>query len=404
MISQTEFLKKYNIERAAFTEAKLSWADLESIYSDYEPQRNDFVATGNLVSEHLRQIPEVHSLKMRVKEPEHLIEKIIRKRIEEPGRDITLENYAIQLTDLVGVRALHLFKEDWIKIHKAITEIWDNDQQPVANIRRGDPEALFVDYGCRIVEHEAGYRSVHYIVRSQPTKKVSIVEIQVRTIFEEGWSEIDHRLRYPYEVENPILCDYLGILNRFAGAADEMGSFIRRLNSELKEKEAAYRTEIENYECGKREMIENLESVKKKLNAESKEREKLQNTIDSLQSAKPPQPVSDPGGYGFSGFSGSRRCESCGHLYSSMIGVCPNCSLTGNIMPFGRKCKSCGGDLGFGVTSSASQLCFRCEALTPLMPFEASRTCSQCLKSFKAGPANMITDNICPSCKGTKWP
>ena len=58
-------------------------------------------------------------------------------------------------------------------------------------------------------------------------------EMQVRTVFEEAWSEIDHIIRYPYDVNNPILNEYLSIFNRIVGSADEMGTFIKNLKIQL---------------------------------------------------------------------------------------------------------------------------------------------------------------------------
>lgn len=60
-----------------------------------------------------------------------------------------------------------------------------------------------------------------------------LVEIQVRTVFEEAWSEIDHLMRYPYDVDNPIITEYLGIFNRIVGSADEMGMFIKKIKKEF---------------------------------------------------------------------------------------------------------------------------------------------------------------------------
>jgi len=61
---------------------------------------------------------QVHSVKYRIKEPEGLIAKIIKKKLEEPNREITSQNYFHQITDLIGVRALHLFKDHWPFIHR----------------------------------------------------------------------------------------------------------------------------------------------------------------------------------------------------------------------------------------------------------------------------------------------
>ena len=52
------------------------------------------------------------------------------------------------------------------------------------------------------------------------------IEIQVRTLYEEAWSEIDHKLRYPYNLQSEMLKNYTDIMNRLTGLGDEMGTFI----------------------------------------------------------------------------------------------------------------------------------------------------------------------------------
>ena len=37
---------------------------------------------------------------------------------------------------------------------------------------------------------------------------------------------MDHKLRYPYNIGNEMMNGYLNIMNRAAGMADEMGTFI----------------------------------------------------------------------------------------------------------------------------------------------------------------------------------
>lgn len=72
-------------------------------------------------------------------------------------------------------------------------------------------------------------------MQTKPTKNIFFGEIQVRTIFEEAWSEIDHTIRYPYNLDNPVFSQFLFIFNRLAGSADEMGTFISFLRDQLKE-------------------------------------------------------------------------------------------------------------------------------------------------------------------------
>ena len=247
MLSQTEFLGKYKIA-TVFDATGLQWNMLAEIYEDYVRGKPNLEPVARYVTDCLRQVDAVHSLKIRLKDPEHVIEKIIRRKKEDPSLDIRVENYRDTITDLIGIRALHLFKEDWTLIHDFITETWELAEKPTANVRRGDSEGFIHEFrtkGCEIKEHTFGYRSVHYLIKSRPTRDVHLVEVQVRTIFEEAWSEIDHQLRYQYEADEPLLNQYLSIFNRLAGSADEMASFARHLKSEL-ERPSAEREEAHN--------------------------------------------------------------------------------------------------------------------------------------------------------------
>ena len=59
---------------------------------------------GESVVKTLQSVAEVHSLRARVKDPDHLLAKIIRKK-----KKCSIKNYAAQITDLAGVRVLPLF-------------------------------------------------------------------------------------------------------------------------------------------------------------------------------------------------------------------------------------------------------------------------------------------------------
>ena len=281
-MDKLDFFKKYNIDDEEFKKTRLSWDELMKIYDDYGQMEKELESAANLVAECLRRLDKVHSIKLRIKEPEHLIEKIIRKKIKNPLMNITKDNYSTVITDLIGVRALHLFKEDWKEIHDYIIKTWDLSEKPKANVREGDAENLinkFTENSCDIVNHPYGYRSVHYLIKVKPFKKTYIGEIQVRTIFEEGWCEIDHKVRYPYDLNNPILANYLVVFNRLSGSADEMGSFVNFLCDELKKIDNVHTNELEE----KNRMIEELKATINELKIESNEKEKLQNKIISLE-------------------------------------------------------------------------------------------------------------------------
>ena len=80
-------------------------------------------------------------------------------------------------------------------------------------------------HGSDDIYDQKYYRSVHYILKYRGM----YLEVQVRTLFEEGWGEIDHHILYPYKKQNPMLTEFSELLNRLAGMGDEMASFYRRL-------------------------------------------------------------------------------------------------------------------------------------------------------------------------------
>jgi ppGpp synthetase/RelA/SpoT-type nucleotidyltranferase len=296
LLKQAAFFKTYNISTDAFDKTGLAWADLQNIYEKHSGNITNLEATANYIAERLRQLDEAHSLKIRIKHPEHLIEKIIRKKSDDPTLDITPENYGERITDLIGIRALHLFKEDWSRIHDFIIETWGLLETPTANVRKGDAEEvtkLFIDKGCLINEHKFGYRSVHYLVKSQPSKDLFIAELQVRTIFEEGWSEIDHRIRYPYDLENSVLAQFLVMFNRLAGSADEMGSFIKFLKHQLEFRDAEHKKSLEEYD----KVVAGLKAEVQKLEITKKQKEELEKRLKSLESVSQSRPAAS--GYGF---------------------------------------------------------------------------------------------------------
>ncbi|MBP9749843.1 MAG: hypothetical protein KBD21_03880 [Candidatus Pacebacteria bacterium] len=230
------FLQEFKISEDDFERTQLRWEDLQDIKHDYKTLTKELELIAHYIEDKLQGLSAIHSVRCRVKDPNHLIAKIIRKRIAAPGRKITLDNYRAMITDLIGIRAIHLFKEDWVYIHRFIEDTFTLFETPIAYIRAGDAGQHIEEYKryeFAIREHPYGYRSIHYLVESKPSKDVYIAEIQVRTIFEEGWSEIDHTIKYPKNVADPLLDTFLDNFNILAGNSDQMGSFVRNLKEDL---------------------------------------------------------------------------------------------------------------------------------------------------------------------------
>ncbi|MCI5628601.1 MAG: RelA/SpoT domain-containing protein [Clostridium sp.] len=262
MISKKQFLDTYNINESELKEFNIDWQDLKAIHDDFLECRKSYETQADLIANILRGQPKVHSVKTRIKDMRHLIEKLIRKtpnRREKYGEDFkfTVDNYKDEITDLLGIRVIHIFKEDWEEIHNFITSMW-NVREIVANVREGDTTKKFDEQGIAVRSRPSGYRSVHYLIESYPTNKKLITEVQVRTIFEEGYGEIDHQLRYSHEDIPELLGQNLMLLNRIAGSSDEMASLINMLSQSIQEVENKFKSKIN-------EKDKKIEDIKEKI-------------------------------------------------------------------------------------------------------------------------------------------
>lgn len=293
-ISQDEFLKNNRITEEDFRAADISYELLRAIGIRHEEKMEELNKEAEHMAARLQSIKEVHSVRWRVKDPEHLMAKIIRKRKTKPNKYdlINPDNYTQIITDLIGVRVLHLFKNEWLDIHKKILDLWNQNETPVAYTRKGDDEELNVSYvenGCKVDLHPAAYRSIHYIISSNFTKREILCEVQLRTIFEEGWSEIDHRIRYPNFSEDRTISYYLQMFNRLAGSADEMGTFINLLSDTLKQQEQIIAEKNKEQEALREETYRLMEQLGAKDKSHEEIINKLKNRIDQLSGSIRPK-------------------------------------------------------------------------------------------------------------------
>jgi len=278
-----EFLKKYHLTEDDITKNQISWKILNDIYLDYNRYENSYESQADFIADTLRTHEKIHSVKSRVKDSERLIEKIIRKtanRKEKYGLEFqfTVDNYKDEINDLIGVRAIHIFKEDWEDIHNFISKTW-KVIEITANVREGDDTKRFEELGIQIHSRKSGYRSVHYLIEFFPTSQKVIAEIQVRTIFEEGYGEIDHQLRYSHNQIPEVLALNLLLFNRIAGSSDEMASLINLLNRNWIEMETKYERIIEE----KNNEIKGLkDKIEQKATIEAKDKEELISSLNSI--------------------------------------------------------------------------------------------------------------------------
>lgn len=264
---KNELMKRYPFIEEEIIHYGTDWRALEEIFMDYTDYKSTYATQADFIANTLRTHPSIHTVKSRIKDGYGLLEKIVRKTInrrEKYGDDFTFDvsNYQEEINDLIGIRVIHIFKQDWETIHEFILSTW-KVIEITANVREGDETGRFEELGIQIVSRKSGYRSVHYLIEFYPTSQKVIAEIQVRTIFEEGYGEIDHRLRYSHKEIPEIIESNLLLFNRIAGSADEMASFIHLLNQNWYDMENDYRETLLEKEQYIRHLEEELRTLKK---------------------------------------------------------------------------------------------------------------------------------------------
>lgn len=182
--------------------------------------------------------PLVHSVKYRTKDPSHLREKLERK-IKERGRrgwGITDANLFRKLNDLVGLRILHLHTSQIELIDRELqkcmtAEAYELNEGPTAKTWDLEYKTYFESIGIETEESPSQYTSVHYVFSARNDLKQTF-EIQVRTLAEELWGEVNHQLNFP-KIHPATTCkEQIAVLARITSSCTRLVDSIKRSEQE----------------------------------------------------------------------------------------------------------------------------------------------------------------------------
>lgn len=178
-------------------------------------------------------IPMIHTVKSRLKSDSHLEDKIRRKNSK--GRAIDPGNLFQTITDLAGVRVLHLHQDQIRSIHNYILSLHEKNEfvfaeKPVAYSWDPESKQLFESIDIQVTIKDSFYTSVHYVIRPRKDADVSC-EVQVRTLFEEAWGEIDHAINYPHGTNNFSCKEQLCVLSKIIAAGTRLSDAIIRTHN-----------------------------------------------------------------------------------------------------------------------------------------------------------------------------
>lgn len=130
----------------------------------------------------------ISMIKTRIKSPESIREKLIRKNIPIDSDSIS------KLDDIAGVRVICSFVDDIYMLADCLLK-----QDDIKLISKKD----YIKN-----PKENGYRSLHLIVETpvflESGKRYMRVEVQLRTIAMEFWASLEHRLRYKKNLSDEV--------------------------------------------------------------------------------------------------------------------------------------------------------------------------------------------------------
>lgn len=215
---------------------------IDLIAQSYINERHLFERFMNAVVDTFRLEPElnkygapiIYTIKNRLKDVDHLKDKIERKWDEEDP--LTPENLFEKVTDLAGVRVLHLYQDQFLHLHNLIQKQLDNGdwflrENPVAYSWDPESSSYFEELGLESKVKESYYTSIHYVIKPKQDSNICC-EIQIRTLFEEIWGEIDHTINYPLPTENNSCKEQLRVLSKLVSTGTRLADSIFRSHNE----------------------------------------------------------------------------------------------------------------------------------------------------------------------------
>ncbi|PCJ27882.1 MAG: hypothetical protein COA97_02805 [Flavobacteriales bacterium] len=140
----------------------------------------------------------IHSIEARAKDIENFGEKAVKPSEEEPSKP-KYPNPLDNITDLAGLRIIAFFPRTVEKIDQIIYDQFDV-------VEKIDKSEILKK------EEKLGYHSVHYLIKLHSNRSDLpeykpfhnlIAEIQVRTILQHAWAEIEHDIKYKSSITIP---------------------------------------------------------------------------------------------------------------------------------------------------------------------------------------------------------
>jgi putative GTP pyrophosphokinase len=192
-----------------------------------------------ILEEKLKFLSSRPIVKGRVKEFDSYYKKYIRLLQKDP-----ICSQDIDITDVIGIRVVCPFFEDLAIVERCLKTNFE-----VTEIERKGSNYSFKEFG---------YESIHFLIKiPEPLIKkrgncgLDVAEIQIRTILQDAWAEVEHELVYKaaFTPFDEPMKRKLAALNASLSLADtifqEVRNYQRQLNRELEKRRDSFFKKIE---------------------------------------------------------------------------------------------------------------------------------------------------------------
>ncbi len=217
--------------------------NLNGLYTSYLPHFKVLIMR---IEEFLRSVVKIGSpttYKTRVKSFSSYYSKLLKFPPKDPN--IELQTLPV-LTDILGMRIICAFLQDLNKVESILRKNFT-----IIEVERK---------GSKLAVKEFGYESVHFLLAIPEEFKVGLVlpkdlvfEIQLRTILQDAWAEVEHEIIYKAEF-SPFdlpLRRKLASINASLSLADiifqEIRDYQNKLNAELDMRRSGFYSLADEY-------------------------------------------------------------------------------------------------------------------------------------------------------------
>ncbi|POP32531.1 GTP pyrophosphokinase [Lactonifactor longoviformis] len=198
-----------------------SWETLMFLYNAALKEIGTKIDILNDEFQHIHRYNPIEHVKSRIKKPESIV-----KKLKKNGYESSIENMVKYVNDIAGIRITCSFTSDIYRIADMIA-------------KQSDLKILALkDY----MKHpkESGYQSYHMLVTVPIFLSDSVVdtkvEIQIRTVAQDFWASLEHKIYYKFEGNAP---DFISEeLKECAKIVAQLDAKMLSLNESIKKVEA----------------------------------------------------------------------------------------------------------------------------------------------------------------------